>query len=1121
MKPIELTITGLHSFREKQTIDFEELCDGGVFGIFGPTGSGKSSILDAITLALYGKVERAANNTHGILNHAEDQLSVSYTFELRNGAKVKRYKVERTYKRTDEHRVKGSISRLIDLEAEPVVLADKASEVNEKVHQLLGLTIDDFTRAVVLPQGKFAEFLSLKGSERRQMLQRLFHLEQYGDELLSKLRTRLGQAKSRLRETEAEQAGLGDASKEALKQAEIEWQNHSLLLEKRTAERRAVREKLSQQQRIWELQLDLERLKEEERKLESQSEEISRMKEQLKLSDQAERLSPYLEYLEAAEKKHNALLETEKKWAAEQALQKEKTSEAKGSYEQAKMEKEKSEPVLAVRKEQLTQLLQTEKERDERKSEMEKLSMELAELEQSRKQAEHELARAGNLLQKAKQKQQEIKQELETQTVSSVYRKSVHSAADLRKEWNYAEEQRREAEKVYDYACQQEEAASKERRARQKKQELEKEKVTLMYSGLLQMFSKASELRNRLEKKITSYQEKAAKARAELEQQRVHSIAIQLSASLIAGEACPVCGSLSHPSPVEGGTRDEGKHHLEEQEVKLEASRAWLMEAENLKLKMEELSSELISDFPWLHEMSLQEESAASMEQIQENEEPELKMLKQDFLHIRTQASSHMKILNQLQTEEQQSAKMEERLRLEVQNALGKFQSAKEKEESLKESWEKAHPDFNLEQLPELMKDMEEKDARFESLQLRVNKSVEYIDQQEKARQNAGDQLAELEKKYIQTSEKKQSVKERLAEKEAMLAKEAGNDPIPVQLKAIQSRLVQLGEQEKQLSQKYEETAQKLRNAEKEHSAALKSLQDAVKTVQEARESWQAQLSQSAMNSILDVRQSLLNHQVKESYTAKTEAFLDNWKQCKADLKRISGELDGRTLDEAAWQQTNQLAEEYENLVSEAEGLRGAALKSLELLKEKHSRYEKLEEQRLEISGKAADLEQLQAVFKGNSFVEYIAEEQLHHVSRDASERLGLLTRQRYAIEVDSQGGFIMRDDANGGVRRPVTSLSGGETFLTSLALALSLSTQIQLRGEFPLQFFFLDEGFGTLDTDLLDTVVTALEKLQSNNLSVGVISHVPELRARLSKKLVVTPADPAGNGTSVALETL
>lgn len=163
----------------------------------------------------------------------------------------------------------------------------------------------------------------------------------------------------------------------------------------------------------------------------------------------------------------------------------------------------------------------------------------------------------------------------------------------------------------------------------------------------------------------------------------------------------------------------------------------------------------------------------------------------------------------------------------------------------------------------------------------------------------------------------------------------------------------------------------------------------------------------------------------------------------------------------------------------------------------------------------------MQRVLRGNAFVEYMAEEQLMQVTRDASARLGQLTRQRYAIEVDSGGGFLIRDDANGGVRRPIATLSGGETFLTSLSLALALSAQIQLRGRYPLEFFFLDEGFGTLDPELLETVVTALEKLHMDHLTVGVISHVPELRARLPRKLIVSPAEPSGRGSRVEIETL
>ncbi|MEC0249582.1 SbcC/MukB-like Walker B domain-containing protein, partial [Paenibacillus chitinolyticus] len=199
--------------------------------------------------------------------------------------------------------------------------------------------------------------------------------------------------------------------------------------------------------------------------------------------------------------------------------------------------------------------------------------------------------------------------------------------------------------------------------------------------------------------------------------------------------------------------------------------------------------------------------------------------------------------------------------------------------------------------------------------------------------------------------------------------------------------------------------------------------------------------------------------------------------------------------------------------------VRAKAERDCEELQAKHEQWRRLEERRSAQQTLHGRLAKLQSVLKANAFVEFLAEEQLMQVSRAASQRLGQLTRQRYAIEVDSGGGFVIRDDGSGGVKRPVGTLSGGETFLTSLALALALSAQIQLKGEVPLEFFFLDEGFGTLDQDLLDMVVTSLEKLHMDRLAVGVISHVPELRARLPRKLIVEPAEPSGRGSRVRLE--
>ena len=95
MKPIKLKIKGLNSFIEEQTIDFEKLTDRGFFGIFGPTGSGKSTILDGITLALYGNVSRKSSN---YINTNCDRLNVSFEFQI-SGAEIKRYLVDREFKR--------------------------------------------------------------------------------------------------------------------------------------------------------------------------------------------------------------------------------------------------------------------------------------------------------------------------------------------------------------------------------------------------------------------------------------------------------------------------------------------------------------------------------------------------------------------------------------------------------------------------------------------------------------------------------------------------------------------------------------------------------------------------------------------------------------------------------------------------------------------------------------------------------------------------------------------------------------------------------------------------------------------------------------------------------------
>ena len=194
MRPKLLEIEGLQSFRDVQWIDFEALSETGLFGIFGPTGSGKSTVLDAITFALYGKVKRAEGGTQGIINSNRNTAKVSFSFELLKDGSRKNYRVERTYQRKkgSENSCEPKIARLIEVtEIGETPLCDKATEVSNNIKELLGLSHEDFTRAVVLPQNSFQEFLLLNNSDRRKMLERIFYLEEYGEQLLFKLNQRV------------------------------------------------------------------------------------------------------------------------------------------------------------------------------------------------------------------------------------------------------------------------------------------------------------------------------------------------------------------------------------------------------------------------------------------------------------------------------------------------------------------------------------------------------------------------------------------------------------------------------------------------------------------------------------------------------------------------------------------------------------------------------------------------------------------------------------------------------------------------------------------------------------------------------------------------------------------
>ncbi|AYK62343.1 MULTISPECIES: exonuclease subunit SbcC [Bacillus] len=1130
MKPIALSIKGLHSFREEQTIDFEGLSGAGVFGIFGPTGSGKSSILDAMTLALYGKVERAANNTHGILNQAEDTLSVSFTFALQTNHQIS-YKVERVFKRTDEMKVKTALCRFIEIKDEHTVLADKASEVNKRVEELLGLTIDDFTRAVVLPQGKFAEFLSLKGAERRHMLQRLFNLEQYGDRLVKKLRRQAQEANARKNEMLAEQSGLGEASSEAVEQAEKALEQAEARLEAMRKNRDQAKERFTEHQEIWNVQKEKSAYEEEEKRLAEEQSHIDSMQKRLLEAETAAALKPYADrYAEAIQHEEQAEKEqtlAQKDLADRTAFFQQKHEE----YEAWRQHKSEKEPELLTEQEQLSRLQEIEIKLSEAKQEEERKKADLRQKEEALQSVMNELETVTDRLTRGQNRQTELKQQLKSLQVTSNERKSCHQAAEMALRIRQTEEQIKKEKKRSEELNLVLQKMNEEKNTLVQKTEAEENNIIQAYEAVQTVYHLVCET----ERSLTHMTEEARKSQHTLhlqrEKARVALLTKELAQKLTAGKPCPVCGSTDHDPSASVHETYEADSHLEEDikqtDVLLTEAAALSQEILSAKITLEEQSARFIEQCPFLQTIQAQNlEAAASFEnqpvyEAFETAKFEWKRIKQDILSVKTRMAQMIGAYQEsLKKAEQLNEKIgfEKREADRIESIISELQSSMDSSLNM---FKEAFQNQSVDEAEKWQQAIEEKDRAAEECEKRIEKSIAFLAEHEAQKEKLREAGHRLEREKLELHYAAERIKSVIADYEHELGDYAKGDSIQIKLRSVQQDLKLLKEKEQSLYEELQSAQMKLNQAKSHASASELTLQEAKGRLEKAKAAWLEHTKNTSITRTEEVEQSLIPADELEKMKTGIDQFMDKLKQNAANLKRVAEILAGRALSESEWNETVAALQKAEDAFGAAIEEKGAAAKALAVIRDHHKRFNEIEAELKKWQTHIDRLDKLQAVFKGNTFVEFLAEEQLESVARDASARLSMLTRQRYAIEVDSEGGFVMRDDANGGVRRPVSSLSGGETFLTSLSLALALSAQIQLRGEYPLQFFFLDEGFGTLDQDLLDTVVTALEKLQSDNLAVGVISHVQELRARLPKKLIVHPAEPSGRGTRVSLELM
>lgn len=1170
MKPIKLEVKGLNSFIDKQVVEFDKLTERGLFGIFGPTGSGKSTILDGITLALYGDIARKSSN---YINTNCDGVYVSYEFQI-TGNEVKRYRVDREFKRDNKSGgIRNKSSKIIDITGGVEnVLEEKAKAVTSKCEKIIGLKLDDFMRTVVLPQGKFSEFLKLEGKERRNMLERLFNLRKYGDDLSSKLSFEIRKEKDKMNVLEGQLKGYEGVSEEALKAKEEEIKEINLSIKSKEELLNKIKKEFEEAEKVWNTQKELYDKRIEEESLVSRSEEIKSFKERVEISNKADNVIVFINNLEEILKEINKedlkLNELNKKLEELTNLR----EENKLKFEEVSKKKEEKLPDLRLKKEKL---LESQKEREilfQIKADGVKLKEACKKIFEDRSKCDTKLNSIEENEKKLNEELKEKEERKEELFVHEEFKNKINSGLfilnsyeSLDKQFNEIKSEEIELKKYIKNLTEDKEKSEKDLKVKIESLSKTRDKLESLLkktpgdsNSILEKQIKLGEYREKLNKykEIKNSLEESLKSKNNFEEKlkafenqklllekevrelkeyinkvKVEELAHKLRENLVDGECCPVCGSTHHElNKVE-------KINLEESNEK-----TTLLESKEEKLK------ELILEFSKIeatleYENKKIEELNISIEEVGEVNEERLKSLEEEFNTLKDK-------IEEFNLKKENLEKDLEKLKEEKNNLENIFNKAEVilcekivREKEIASKIRELDKELKLKnsELNSIKNELKIEDIKLENeLILKKEKEKNLLEKEIRILRT---QLEESNKIKDELREKRDALKEDYLsqkslldgkvevyrEKERMIKgalKGLIDEALPIEKIDIKGLLEDLQLEIDYIEKAYfnlSEEKEKLEKAFNNMNQEVAVTKERVNSLKLRKENEEKKvnlaLEEEGFKTILEVKEGILSKDEKEKLKILIEEYDNNLIKVRANIELLIKKLNGKSLTEEEWTRVLQEKNNTEKELKEVGELK------IRLVTESESIKKKLEEQRdiLHIKAKQehklALLSDLEKLFKGKKFVEFIAANQLKYISIEASKKLKDITNGVYGLEVDENGKFIIRDYKNGGAKRDASTLSGGETFLASLALALSLSSQIQLKGTAPLELFFLDEGFGTLDDNLLDVVMSSLERLHHERLSVGIISHVESIKNRVPVKLILTPAEAGIGGSKVKIE--
>lgn len=1174
MRPIKLEITGLNSYIEKQVIDFRKLTSRGLFGIFGKTGSGKSTILDAITIAMYGNISR---DTKEYINTASDNANIKYVFEIGNKHNKRTYCVERNFKRSKMGSANSSRAILIEINSDntETVLAEQKTNVDKAIIDIVGLTSSDFTRSVVLPQGKFSEFLQLDDSKRREMLERIFNLEKYGRTLTEKVKSKREAEKKEKEILESNLIQYDGVTQEIFDETYktlIEFQTQSRSMRRELDD---IENKYNQYKEIISYQQSLQEKETKKSKLDEKEKIIEENKVKVERSGHAKIINPHIKNVQEFEKSISqysfeiASLEYEFK-----SLNREYES-TKIKYEKAQFEKDNKLEGLISKKQKYERAIIIQDKLKEILSRIETLKSKIYDFEKEKSSLEKQLldlderkAQTSNLLKENESKISKIK-------TTEDFKEKVYKAFEIEKEYlrlkkefeenkknipiltkeidslksnfRYVENSTKEikiqlknANDKYDTLVLKcpgtnDEIVIMSNKAFNLKTNYEKTKQNeLKLNTLQEKLNKDKEEKFKLDREVKALKEQLEKCKNEkksleesLNEEKFLNLANELKSELQDGKRCPVCGSTHHPN-TDKINNNEKIDYIESQIIKIKQKIEDITKEYDLSIRSQSKLSSTIS----ITEESISEIKHEIGDLKSSNINEDFNRVSKEVISLREKISDWNKAKENLEGEIKELEKTKNKKEKEELELSKDIFNKTENLSTIKENGDKIGKKYNLikkeylylvsnlkiDNLKEKVEEINKNSKIIEQIEINnseLNNKKDILEVQLKKKR---DEFITLDKNISNLNKDNESNFKEKSEKETefnLITK--GQDPKYLLDKTL-NEIELITSTEAKLRVQAEEEKYKTEKLKSKISEEKGKLQESKIKYKKSKETLKDLLIEYKFKDIYTVINSLIDEEEREKLKDEIEFFEKEERALTIEIKNLREKLNGKSVNLDEFLDIEKKKYKLSDEIDEITKQIGAKQNEVITLEKNLKKVKEIQKNLSSAEHKLELLKEIEKLLQGKRFVEFVAKNQLEYIVIEASKRLDIMTKGRYVLEIDDNLNFVIRDNYNGGLRRSIKTLSGGETFLTSLALALSLSSQIQLKGSAPLEFFFLDEGFGSLDSELLDIVMESLEKLHSEKLSVGIISHVEELKNRVPVKLIVTPND-GGSGSKIDIE--